>query len=71
MTCEACGCTDDDACVDEETLETCSWAVPGLCSFCAERREAFEREGACEPAIVMPEALPAGALFDAYGVRIR
>jgi len=33
--CEVCGCTDDDPCVDEATGETCCWAGPDLCSFCA------------------------------------
>lgn len=48
--CIVCGCTTDNACLDEATGETCAWVpIPtgpgvavmqinggGLCSFCAE-----------------------------------
>ncbi len=33
--CRICGCTDDNACVDEETGETCTWVEDDLCSNCA------------------------------------
>ncbi len=36
--CEECGCTDDDACVDDEG-QRCSWVREGLCSACAEAAE--------------------------------
>ena len=32
--CAICGCTDDDACGDEETDDPCQWAGPELCSRC-------------------------------------
>lgn len=32
MKCSICGCTDDNACPGG-----CYWAVPGLCSECAEK----------------------------------
>ena len=32
--CRICGCTDDNACVDEETGETCTWVEDDLCSNC-------------------------------------
>ncbi len=35
MRCRICGCTEDNACVDP-CGQTCYWAGPGLCSFCAE-----------------------------------
>lgn len=34
--CRACGCTDDDACVDAE-LGPCWWVEDDLCSHCALR----------------------------------
>lgn len=34
-TCRECGCTDERACVSPEGEETCFWAEPDLCSFCA------------------------------------
>jgi len=36
--CRECGCTDDRACVDEETGVRCHWIGPDLCSFCAADR---------------------------------
>lgn len=35
--CRVCGCSDFDACVTmvDGFLDTCFWAVPDLCSFCA------------------------------------
>lgn len=37
MACKICGCTEQHACVDERgERENCSWASPGLCSFCAD-----------------------------------
>lgn len=33
--CRICFCMDDDACVDQITGETCGWAEPDLCTFCA------------------------------------
>jgi hypothetical protein len=36
--CLGCGCTDDNACVDEETGRTCTWFLDNemdVCSFCA------------------------------------
>jgi hypothetical protein len=30
-----CGCTDDNACWDEEAGQPCHWAEPDLCSVCA------------------------------------
>ena len=35
MTCRVCGCTEDNACING-LGQTCSWASPGMCSFCAE-----------------------------------
>ncbi len=34
-TCRVCGCSEDDACWDEEANRPCHWAEPGLCSVCA------------------------------------
>jgi hypothetical protein len=37
--CSICGCTDDDACVDQDTGERCHWIIANnvaTCSFCAE-----------------------------------
>jgi hypothetical protein len=42
MTCIVCGCTDQAACVDSETGETCGWSWwrpgdgKGMCTFCGE-----------------------------------
>jgi hypothetical protein len=33
--CKICGCTEWDACVDEEAGETCGWAAEDLCTRCA------------------------------------
>jgi hypothetical protein len=47
ITCIVCGCTDENACVDEATGERCAWVeaseVGPICSFCAEQ---FEDEDA-------------------------
>jgi hypothetical protein len=32
--CRICGCTDDNACIDEETGEPCHWVEDDLCSNC-------------------------------------
>lgn len=37
--CRECGCTEDEACVDDVTGDPCFWVEPDLCSACAE--EAF------------------------------
>ena len=39
MKCRLCGCTESDPCVKATCLgfETCGWAMPGLCEFCARR----------------------------------
>ncbi len=34
--CRICGCTAQDACVDEESGETCGWAAEDLCTRCAQ-----------------------------------
>lgn len=37
-TCVGCGCTDSEACVEEETGRACSWVPDSemdVCSFCA------------------------------------
>ncbi|HWE51363.1 MAG TPA: hypothetical protein VG273_16345 [Bryobacteraceae bacterium] len=39
MRCRVCGCADHSACVDRETGETCAWAQPELCTFCAEAEQ--------------------------------
>ncbi len=54
ITCLVCGCTDEAACVDAATGETCAWIeiAPGvtafngraLCSFCAEENPAVIAE---------------------------
>lgn len=31
--CDKCGCSDQDACI--KNGQTCSWATPDLCNFCA------------------------------------
>jgi hypothetical protein len=48
MICEGCGCTDTDACFDEETGGPCCWASinPPVCSVCA--RVAAEIETAAK-----------------------
>ena len=38
-TCRGCGCTDDDACWDEETKGPCHWVKSDLCSLCAQKLE--------------------------------
>lgn len=68
MTCEVCGCSDNDACVDAETGERCSWAAPELCSFCAAELGVGDDP---MPAAPTPAGEVLGTLFDAYGVRIR
>jgi hypothetical protein len=56
ITCIVCGCTDDNACVDGTTGESCSWVpIPtgpgiavmqinggGICSFCAEEMAGYD-----------------------------
>lgn len=37
--CRGCGCDELHPCVDKEG-DTCIWATPDLCSFCALRRAA-------------------------------
>lgn len=54
MICMVCKCTDDNACVDEATGDTCAWAdydgaivnVDGLgvCTFCAAAADAGDPE---------------------------
>lgn len=34
QTCRVCGCTDEKACVDKNTGETCTWVEEDLCSRC-------------------------------------
>lgn len=34
--CRECGCTEDEACVDDVTGDPCFWVEPDLCSACAE-----------------------------------
>ena len=34
--CKVCGCTDDNACINKETGETCHWVEDDLCSVCSE-----------------------------------
>lgn len=46
MICEGCDCTDENACLDEETGEPCYWERPGLCSVCAKVLAAMEESGA-------------------------
>jgi hypothetical protein len=36
LVCRECGCTDDDACLDEDG-GPCSWVEANLCSACAPR----------------------------------
>lgn len=48
--CIVCGCTDDRACFDQQSGQTCAWVEfepglaqidgKGLCSFCAYRADA-------------------------------
>ncbi len=33
-TCLLCHCTDEEACLDHDTKERCSWATETLCSMC-------------------------------------
>ena len=35
--CRVCGCTEDNACVNDETGDTCYWVEDDLCSECAEK----------------------------------
>lgn len=37
--CQVCGCTDEMACINEETGEPCYWVAPGICSACYEENE--------------------------------
>lgn len=34
-TCRMCGCTQERACVDSQTMAACSWVAVDLCSACA------------------------------------
>lgn len=43
-TCQECGCTEDNACWDEEDHLPCHWAAPGICSVCAKRVQGTEGE---------------------------
>lgn len=59
MTCGSCGCSELDACLDERTGLSCSWASPGLCSACVDDDvEQLQAE---------PEPPGAPLLYDAYG----
>ena len=46
--CQICGCTDADACFDDQTRRACHWVGPSLCSACAteEQLEAFMTQAA-------------------------
>lgn len=59
--CRECGCTDDNACVDEETGETCTWAEDDLCSFCKDRMTAAENP---EPEVIEEPAEDKGWICD-------
>jgi hypothetical protein len=37
LVCRGCGCTENDACYDEESEETCHWVEVDWCNRCAER----------------------------------
>lgn len=54
--CDVCGCSDEQACVDEDG-NACVWAAEDLCSFCARyahRRFALDGE------LVLPGVRRAG-----------
>lgn len=38
--CRVCGCTEWNACWDEEAGRPCSWAEADLCSACARKQKA-------------------------------
>ncbi len=48
--CIGCGCSDHDACEDQETGETCSWlavdyaARKGVCSECSEHLHVWPKD---------------------------
>lgn len=37
LKCERCGCSEHDACVDEQH-KPCGWARPGLCTHCYDNK---------------------------------
>lgn len=61
MTCDGCGCSELDPCLDERTGGPCSWAAPGLCSACVDD-DVEQLQASAEPE---PPAAP--LLYDAYG----
>lgn len=63
MTCKGCGCTDERACIDGETGDTCTWVGPELCSFCYE--QAADNFPELAESLAEPE--PSPLLFDAFG----
>ncbi len=38
MTCNVCGCSEYDACINGDG-ETCSWIAPSLCNFCGSQED--------------------------------
>lgn len=36
--CRKCGCTEWDACIDEQSEKPCQWAGEDLCSSCASKQ---------------------------------
>ena len=57
-TCRVCGCTDDNACVDNETGETCGWVGDeDLCTMCEAKMKAA---GTSEPKAVEEAPTAAG-----------
>ena len=44
--CRVCGCTEWDACVDEEAGETCGWAAEDLCTRCFSKQHGGSDAGA-------------------------
>ncbi len=69
MTCERCGCTDDNACIVDG--EPCSWARDGLCDACLTPEEWAEVDRIYHASGEMPPAPPAPLLYDAYGRAVR
>jgi hypothetical protein len=81
MICMVCKCTDESACIDEVTGQTCSWAEfedgivsigeLGLCSFCAAAADAGDPEVLARIQEVMHHAVRrgphAGTLPDTEG----
>jgi hypothetical protein len=70
LACAWCGCTEENACIDEDTGETCGWAAPvrrhdpACCTFCAER---LEHGIACQEAA--DPGNPVLAAADAFNAR--